>query len=456
MPRKKLIIQEIAVIAEASRGNPVGEALTKSDPIPPSPMTLPERHNMVGRLDLSITELMDEAENIYQTNSNTAGTTDRDPDYITRLSTNEFFFYTKEPLTLKEFEDLQSTIADKAKTLSSGVQLILGSFAVKTEDNKVMNVTPHVSCGETPNIQLIVKNYTSSIDVRYKIPDGLGDTNTLGVLDKTSQTPVAMPQIMINGRATEFTFNNIVPCKTPGGTSFVTAIDICLDHAYGIAKNNFNALASKDPGILQQPVSHVVVSNSININDTKCIGPNVMHVDPYCSLKQCKNGISQEQGPLRKLAFGNGFCRVLEVVKERIEQLDSYVTNNYAYKTSNPSAGRDHKSYTASLDRIKFKKPETTPEFQDFKSKYQAYRGDYLKTQILEDLKNRIQQTSTKEELDDLKKELKTSYEGEVLNTGQGWFTQKTGIKTSSIKALESMIEQQEKYLSSAAPKPST
>lgn len=454
MPNKKIVIQEKAVIAVGTSGNPIGEALKAGTPIPASPLTLPERSDMVERMENSISGLMDDAENTYQANCRPPRTTGVDQDYITRLSTNEFFFYTKEPLTLKEFEGLQNKIAEKAKTLSPGVQLILGSFAVKTDDNKVMNVTPHITCGKPPNFQLIVKNYTSPIDVRYKIPDGQGNADTLPVLDNKSKSSTPMPQITINGVAKDFSFNNIVMCKTPGGTPFVTAIDICLDHAFGVAKNNYNDLAKKNPDILSQPVSQVVVSNCIDVDKTQCIGPNLMHVDPGSSPQECKKGIAQQPGAFKKLPFGNDLVRVFDVARQQIKHT---IENTYAYQTTAPTDGRDHGSYTASFANIKFHKSESenTATFENFKNKYQAYKGDYLKTQILEDLKNRIQKSSSKEELADLKKELKTSYEVDVLNTAQGWFTQKFGLKTSSIKSLENMIEQQEKILTNTSPKPS-
>ena len=84
----------------------------------------------IQRLEEGISQLMDEAQKMYQDNCYKPGTAEIDDGYIARLSTNEFFFYTKEPLTLKEFEELQNKIAEKAKKLSPGVQLILASFGV--------------------------------------------------------------------------------------------------------------------------------------------------------------------------------------------------------------------------------------------------------------------------------------------------------------------------------------
>lgn len=453
MPRKFPVIHEKAVIAHSLQGSPVGEAPKAGDPQPLSLMPPQERQEMAERLEKSIFTLMDEAKNAHEANNLKYN----DPDHITRMSTNEFFFYTKEPLTLKEFEELQNKIAEKAKTMPEGVQLILGSFGVKTDDGKVMNVVPHISCGNPPDFHLIVKSNTSAVDVRYKEPDGIGGMDTLPMLDsRTHKSSMPMPQITIDGKVKDFSFNNIVPCKTPGGTQFLTAIDICLDHSYGVAKKNYLELAKKNPEILELPISHVVVSNWIRVDKTKCLGSAVMHVDPVCSPQACKQDITQQKGSSRKLAFGNDSVTIFDVVGEKVHLLVEYVKNTYAYKTTDPSAGRDHKSYTVTLDKVEFQKSQTSADFTTFKNKYQAHKGDHLKTLILEDLQKRIEGTTTKQELADLKEELMHSYEGDVLKKSQGWFTEKFGLKTSSQKVLENMLEQQEKYLSDTSPKLST
>ncbi|WP_169818455.1 hypothetical protein [Legionella parisiensis] len=176
-----------------------------------------------------------------------------------------------------------------------------------------------------------------------------------------------------------------------------------------------------------------------------------MHIDPLYSLAGCKKGVSQQKGPLRLLPFGNDACFIVEVAAAKI----SYqIANKYAYKISESQDGRDHQSYTAALSNINFQN-QTSPEFQDFKSKYQKYKGDYLKTQILEDIKNQIQETSSKTELYELKEKLKNSYEYQVLKTGQGWFTQTFSLDTSSVKAFDKMFKQQEDNLSYTTPKSS-
>lgn len=80
---------------------------------------------------------------------------------------------------------------------------------------------------------------------------------------------------------------------------------------------------------------------------------------------------------------------------------------------------------------------------QSFKERYKSQVGDCLKNKILNDFKGRIECTSTIKELNDLKEELVKSPEYHTLKTAQGWFTQATGINTSSVDAFEEMFKDQ-------------
>jgi len=433
MPNGIPVIQDIAVLAQSLHGcNPIGEAQRETDPIPTSLMDSAERKDMVTRLKNSIFKLMDSAEETHKAKGG-----ELDPLFITRLSTNEFFFYTKEPLSMQEFEILQNAIADKAKKLPSGIQFILGSFAVKIEDNLVMNVTPHITCGDHPDFNFIVKNTTSSIDVRYKIPHEYGGyRDTLDVFNLTTYNDkLPMPRIKIKGCFKEFTFNNIVKCKTPGGTKYLTAVDICSDHRWGIAKYNYDKLKKSNYDIARQPVSHVVVSNSIYLDIDSFLSNQIMHVDPLESKKECKQGVRQEINSNLDLEFGKD--RIITYIVDAT-RLTSHLDNTYLYKTWSNDFKRQHGKYEVNLDLGKF---------NQIKTKYQDAKGDYLKTKILDDFKIKLQNTFSVDELIELKVALKTTREYEILKTGQGWFTRLTGINTSSINALESMFKQQEEYL---------
>lgn len=99
--------------------------------------------------------------------------------------------------------------------MPEGVHLIFSSLAVKTDDNNVMNVTPHIACGASPTFNFVVKSNTSHIDVHYKRRDEEGHNYFLDLLDLKSK-PVEMPKINVNGIERQFSFNTILQCKTPG------------------------------------------------------------------------------------------------------------------------------------------------------------------------------------------------------------------------------------------------
>ena len=118
--------------------------------------------------------------------------------------------------------------------------------------------------------------------------------------------------------------------------------------------------------------------------------------------------------------------------QDLLNPVNFQVSNDYVGKAHNPLEGRTHGFAVNAND------------FVDLKEKFQDIKGDFLKTSILSDLQSKIENTSSKEELAELKQEIKQSAEYKVLSTGQGLFTKLTGIKTSSVKTLDSMIKEQE------------
>ena len=126
---------------------------------------------------------------------------------------------------------------------------------------------------------------------------------------------------------------------------------------------------------------------------------------------------------------------------ELLNPVNYRVSNHYVGNASNPLEGRYHALEV------------NANNFNDLKEQFREIKGDYLKTQILKDFQAKIENTSSKEELDELKQQIKGSSEYKVLATGQGIFTRVTGIKTSSVKELESMFDEQESNLSSPSKK---
>lgn len=289
-------IAVIAILSDDTDDTPIGEAPRRGEVF--APMTSKERTQMEERLFNQINDLINEANTTHLANCKLPDSDRVDPDYITRLSTHEFFFYTQEPLTLKEFERLQDKIADKCATLSFGIHLVLSSFAVKNADNQVMNVTPHITCGPSPCFHFIIKNNTSTIDVRYKQPtlDGSGDT--LPIFDR-STSGILMPEIKVNGVVHLGLFNNLIACTTPGGEQFLTAVEICYDHAAYTVNYNLDAYVTDYPEAGSMPFSHMVLSNTIDLDPLASCG-SVMHVDPDFSEIACKEGVNQTEKAITK------------------------------------------------------------------------------------------------------------------------------------------------------------
>lgn len=84
--------------------------------------------------------------------------------------------------------------------------------------------------------------------------------------------------------------------------------------------------------------------------------------------------------------------------------------------------------------------PDVTYQFIDDKS----LKGGYLKQHILEKFGEELKKYSgDKDTLEAMKKELlDNTPEGQILKQGQNYFTNITGIKTDSVKALDKMVEE--------------
>ena len=119
------------------------------------------------------------------------------------------------------------------------------------------------------------------------------------------------------------------------------------------------------------------------------------------------------------------------------------ITNNYVHKSATLAAGRSH-SFFASVP-IK--------NLDSVNKRYHQLSGDNLKTEILNDFRNIIEneQITTNEQLQQFKNKLMNTPEFEILKTGQDRFTRWmswTGIiKTSSVKAFDDMFEQKKNIL---------
>ena len=123
------------------------------------------------------------------------------------------------------------------------------------------------------------------------------------------------------------------------------------------------------------------------------------------------------------------------------------VNNNYVGNT----VARDHS-----------REVTVTGQSHTFKNKYHYFngdlKGDALKAAILKEFQEQIQGATTKEALERLKREIVASEGYKVLNTAQGHFTHYASklsslIKTSSVRELESMFDDQKENIANLIPK---
>ena len=288
MPNGKVIIRDLVVVSASKTGEkPTGEA-GQSGEI--GTTLTSDQLDVVPRLTNFIHELIDIAVLDHQTQNAT-----KDLDYITRLSTHEFFFYTQKPLSLIEFEILQNNIAFKLKNTPPGIQLILGSFAVKNDNDEIMNVTPVISSGNPVSFHFIVKNYTKDDDVFYYIEGRYCRDGTREVFepwDKRSDSRA--PSITVDNQIRRFQLVNLVQCTTEGATRFLTMVEICFDHCMGVSRKYLTNESEKTPQLTEQPITQVIISNTVEIEPERCLLGPVLHVDPCHSMAGCKYGVTQE------------------------------------------------------------------------------------------------------------------------------------------------------------------
>lgn len=204
-------------------------------------------------------------------------------DTITRLSLSEFSLYGKTPITLDEFTQLLTSVRAIAEKTQDNVHLLLSSFSVINEKNKILNISLYVQGGEEPKIDVITKGLASRIDVTY--PEA-----TRFSQQRLSEPTEKVSAFIIDDEGIESTIssNSIIEITTNGGAKFLQAVDVCLDHANKHSKKlldsqvNLDAINSSD--FLCEQVDQIVTSSSIKLEDNSKISTSVLHVDPRPNL----------------------------------------------------------------------------------------------------------------------------------------------------------------------------
>lgn len=204
-------------------------------------------------------------------------------NYITRLSFCEFSFFTSrqsEPLLIEEFRALINKIELFSSSYPTNFHMLLASFPVLDDEKTLHNLAVYVQCqGSKTIFTLNSKSCASLTDTRYK-------DYSYPFFQRSDDYSLPNTRIDTWNKAIpgleDFTVQKIIYCQTEGGFRFYTAMDICLEHAYGVAQYTLERQLSFDldtASSLIHTVSHLISSASIEIEDDYLITTMVEQAD---------------------------------------------------------------------------------------------------------------------------------------------------------------------------------
>lgn len=198
-------------------------------------------------------------------------------NHVTRLSTNEFSFYTQTPLSLIEFQLLIIDIEHMAHHLKENVHVILSSFAVR--DGRLLNITLFIQGGPIPVIHCFSKTTRAKKDIDYDMK-----------LFSQKSVPDDFHAEFIGTKTGPSISNaSIFQVETYGGARYIQAIDVCLDHEYAHSKNLLmrhilTAVTNNDEPIVPNQIEQCVTSHSIEIFHGNVVTTQILHVDHKYSM----------------------------------------------------------------------------------------------------------------------------------------------------------------------------
>lgn len=246
---------------------------------------------------------------------------------ITRLTMNEFSLYTENPLSTHDFNQLLIKIEKMAHELGPNVHVLLSSFAVKVNDEKIVNMSIFIEGGAEPSMHCFAKNTASMVDIDYKQQEQLFSQQECGVRG-THHADVSADEggLLINT-------GSVFEVTTAGGATYTQAVDVCLDHALGHSKalieRKILADASPDELIPEQ-IEQCVTSNWIDLHSKSTIASVVLHADPVRSMHEY-----HQHALGKRLITADGLERV-KSSKYTLMDIDS---SKMGYEIVNPPFG---------------------------------------------------------------------------------------------------------------------
>ncbi len=334
-------IQDYIVRSDSEKYNPIGECNQIGV----------DESTQSARLYQFISTLIDNISQIHQKNHciNTELAIKKGSEnHLSRLITNEFMFYTKKRLESDDFTLLLDKILDLAKKQPENLHLILSSFAVKALNGKTMNVVIFITCGKNPRVELIVKNNPSSIDPKY-YEEKYGIRTYFDNINVNIDKEDVFPVLITHGKEYRFSYNNLFEIVTLGGAKKIMAFELCLDHAYALAKTK--CLAYIESGltyplrILPNQISQVISSNTIELEEDKILEENATHADPDIPPYKCKPASMIIKEKNISSNFGNKSLNCIlmnstpcsKLPKNLLTQVDNYNERKYVFVHQGPT-----------------------------------------------------------------------------------------------------------------------
>jgi hypothetical protein len=174
-------------------------------------------------------------------------------ELITRISLDEFSFYTQDsPLTIDEYKYLINEVHKLARRLPPNVHLQLATFPVCWPNQVMQNCSLYVQApkkiGDQPLVHHMSKVISSGIDFQYARNGSLiplsGDQYYLDKLYELGQS--CNPNLVLAGTYVALNdvnqYKNALRFTSANGQMALQAFDICLDHAYGKGKDHLEGL----------------------------------------------------------------------------------------------------------------------------------------------------------------------------------------------------------------------
>jgi hypothetical protein len=209
---------------------------------------------------------------------------------ITRISLNEFSFYSQHPFNTANLHNFVKEVYAIARQQQPNVHLLLSSFPVITQDNRLLNMSLYVECGDNPKITTFCKGRYSTVDQGYA---GVGFFRQQ---DQASDETVS--PFIAGDKGFVVSNNTVFPVTTAGGAEYVQTVDVCLDHNFQHSKKIMeNAAAvdvSHDSSLIPAQVDQILTSNYIFINKEAKLVRSVVHVDPWLSKKPAQEVLLSE------------------------------------------------------------------------------------------------------------------------------------------------------------------